>query len=122
MEIQEFKPEDLDEINEWYEKRELPKFVKALCPKLGFIIHGVAAVFVYLTDSEIAIIEGLVSNPEFEKGARRDCIRRLVDHAYLEAKKQRSLVVVIIKNGWVQELAKNTGYKSLGKHEVLIRG
>lgn len=122
MEICEFKPEDLDEINEWYKSRGLPKFLRSMAPKTGFIVHGVAAVFVYMTDSSIAIIEGLVSNPEVEKSERRAVIRNLVNYAYDYAIGQKELVVAIIKNGWVKDLAKTTGYRSIGTHELFIKG
>lgn len=122
MEISDFKSDDLWEINGWYEKRGLPKMTPGAIPQIGFIVRGIASVFVYLTDSSICIIEGLVSNPDTDKTVRRETIRALVSHAYDQARRHRDLVVVIVKNGWVKDLAKNTGYVSLGSHELFIKG
>lgn len=122
MVISTFQGDDLAEINEWYEKRELPKMTIQMVPANGFIMRGVAAIFIYLTDAGFALVEGLVSNPSINGIERRRCVRILVDYAYKEAKKQRETVVVIMKNKWVQKLAMDTGYKSLGNYELFIRG
>jgi len=53
---------DYKTIDDWYLSRgqnTLRQF-----PKLGYIMPGVAAGFVYQTDSDICLVEGFVSNPK----------------------------------------------------------
>lgn len=54
---------DFDEISKWAEARSLDMPDKKYFPKTGFIVNGIAAGFIYYTDSPIAIIDCYLSNP-----------------------------------------------------------
>lgn len=55
---------DYRQICSWWDCRDIPAVPLGLLPLNGFIVPGVCAGFLYLTDSDLAIIEGFISNPE----------------------------------------------------------
>jgi hypothetical protein len=122
MEIAFFKEEDIAEVNSWRKARGCASVDDESFPKIGFIIHEVAAVFVYLTDSNIAMVEGLISNPSAGIMERGHGIKKLVNMAQAAAENMRERVVVIIENDGVSKLALGLGFKSIGKCELFIKG
>jgi hypothetical protein len=118
----QFNERDITEVNSWYKKRGLPEVESAILPKNGFICHGVAAIFVYLTDSNIAMVEGLISNPDVSPLQRGRAVRSLVDAAYAFSLTLRKKVLVILNTDSVNRLALSLGYKSIGTYELLIKG
>jgi hypothetical protein len=51
-------------IATWWHQRKLPIIPEDFLPKTGFIIPGYAACFLYKTDSSVAILENLISEPK----------------------------------------------------------
>ena len=76
---------DLAQINSWAKERGMREFDPSTIPDFALIAPGLAAGFLYKTDSTIAIIEGLITNPsanKLERGrAIDDIIKTLLDHA-----------------------------------------
>jgi hypothetical protein len=58
------RPDDIFEVEKWYEDRGIRSPEPYDYPEIGFIVEDVAAVFLYQTDSSFAIIEGLISNKD----------------------------------------------------------
>lgn len=56
--------QDLSTINHWMKGHDKRGFVAEELPTIGFIVDGVAAAFLYQTDSSVGILENFVSNPE----------------------------------------------------------
>jgi hypothetical protein len=54
---------DLPEINAWYAARGLPEVPSHALPEIGFLVPGIAAAFLYRTDSSIAFMDGAVTCP-----------------------------------------------------------
>lgn len=61
--MRKYDVKDLDHINAWNSERKDPLFTPGDLPKNGMIEPDVAAGFLFKTDSEIAILENFVSNP-----------------------------------------------------------
>jgi len=122
LEISTFSENDIDEVNNWRVLRGFEPIPRDLFPKNGLIVRGVAAVFIYLTDSSLAMIEGLISNPEAGIIKRARVIKSLVSAAHTVALGLRGRVVVLIENDGVSSLALGLGYKSIGKCELFIGG
>lgn len=78
MEARFYKPSDYSEISKWWEARQFPLIPQAALPKYGVIVEGFCAGFLYRTDSSIAIMEWVVSNPESDKVMRNDAMNLLV--------------------------------------------
>lgn len=86
MEIRKIKDEDLDEIDSWYRARGLNPLDHALLPKNGFIVPGVCALFLYVTDGAIGFLEGLISNPKELRVVRAQGIMGVVEISLGEAR------------------------------------
>ncbi len=66
-----FELSDLGEINSWYQERGLTALGAEFLPKTGYIVSQVAAGFLYTTDSNLALLEGYITNP---RASKRVCI------------------------------------------------
>jgi len=86
MDVRRFQTLDLITINAWYARRGLRTLHERELSQAGFIVPGVAAVFLYGTDSNFAFIENLISNPDRAPGVRKEAIDMLVDATEKEAK------------------------------------
>jgi hypothetical protein len=83
--VRRYTPEDYPEVASWgleagevYDPKNLPS--------IGFIVPGVAAQFLYTTDSNICFIENLVANPNTSKELRDVAIKCIVDQNLMMAK------------------------------------
>lgn len=109
---------DFDEIGKWFESRgsKLPDI--SFFPRCGFIVHGIAAGFIYFTDSSIAIIDCYVSNPDSNITQRGDALdlitKALIEQAQFHKCK---MLKCDTKLEAVKQRALSHGFKSLGAHE-----
>lgn len=58
-----FQPEDMAEVVAWHQARGLLVPPASTYPPTGVIVPGVAAGFLVKTDTSMAQIDGLISNP-----------------------------------------------------------
>jgi hypothetical protein len=75
-----------DEVNSWFQARTEVLTPESL-PKVGFIIPGKAAGFLYQTDSSISWIENLVAAPGLPKDERNELIDIIVRTVSDEARR-----------------------------------
>lgn len=87
MTAEKFLDTDYAEVCSWWEKHEWPKFPLSLLPKTGFIVRGVAAGFMYDTDSGVGILEWVVSNPDSDKIKRNEALDLVVKSLLEEGKR-----------------------------------
>jgi hypothetical protein len=85
MEVRKFQYSDYPSLYSWWTAHKWqPVAIEAL-PKTGLVIEGVCAGFIYKTDSNMCLIEWIISNPETDKNVRNDAldllINKLVDTA-----------------------------------------
>lgn len=85
-EIKFFEPSDYEEICSWRTGRELSSLELDLLPKFGLIAPGVGAAFLYKTDSRVASIGQLVSNPKADKKIRYTTMNLIVEMLFQKAK------------------------------------
>lgn len=111
-----FKPDDLVEINTWYEGRGIGPLQSRHLPDFGWIEPGVAAGFLYQTDAPaIAMLEGYVTRPR--AGLKR--VSRAIDEitaALLEEAKRRGVtqVVAICAARGIERRAHQFGMRTIG--------
>lgn len=98
-------------IDEWRKARGLRKLPREYYPTNGMIIEGVAAVFLTKTDTDIALVENIVTNPEATVGDRSKALTKLLKRAEETAKKLgfTMLVGVVSNYDKVSSLAKRRG-------------
>ena len=77
----------------WWNAHRFPPPPQHLLPATGFLCDGIAAGFLYLTNSPIAWMEWVVCDPTAPKEKRGPAIDALIDHLCLLAKKSDSSVV-----------------------------
>lgn len=108
--IRMVEPKDEAIVHEWWEKRGWPKMPFSTLPPTGYIYENKAALWVYITNSPIILVEWLVTNPEAE--GRGEALEELISQvcAFYEA--------LGAKQAWtmsnVPQLKKrllNTGYR-----------
>lgn len=87
MQVRRFHFTDFDEIKKWGEqwgaKYEFHQF-----PRTGFIVPGVAAFFLYKSDSSVCWLENMVSNKHADDQEKEQAIRLIVDAILQEANDQ----------------------------------
>lgn len=67
---------DMIEINEWMNLRNIESRITP--STLGIIEPGIAAAFLYITDSNLALIDHMVSNPNSDPKARDQALDAIV--------------------------------------------
>jgi hypothetical protein len=73
-----FENGDMDAINAWYAAHKQPPARRDLLPETGFIVPGVAAGFLFRTDSRLAFVHNVVTNPDASLRARFVAVRDIV--------------------------------------------
>lgn len=71
-------PRDYPMILEWYAARGKPAPSTASFSDLGYIVDGRVVGWLYLTNSNMAMIEGIVSDPSTIPSLRKASTRKLV--------------------------------------------
>lgn len=93
--MRRYLPEDDTEIGSWYNKRGLIPAIGRYLPKIGMIEPGVAAGFLYQTDSTIAWLESFVTNPEASSSERNVALDRITSALIHEAKKLGFTILMV---------------------------
>jgi hypothetical protein len=65
-------------VNKWAEKHSFPLPPKEYLPETGLIVEDTAAGFVYLSNSNLAWVEWIFSNPEKSPEERQESIDSLM--------------------------------------------
>ncbi len=84
--IREFKQSDYQEVRQWWEGHKWPAIPLSALPKTGLIVEGVCAGWLYSTDSSIAWMEWIVSNPLSDKTLRDASLNTLIENLLGKAK------------------------------------
>lgn len=87
MKVKRFEPTDFKELAGWG-KAWGGEYSEELFPKTGFIVPGVAAFFLYATDSKVCYLENLVCNPGRPRCERDQALSLITEALLKEAKEQ----------------------------------
>lgn len=68
--VRRYLDTDYPDLIKWYMQWDEPVPPKDMLPLNGFIISGICAGFLYLTDSKLGIIDCYISNPEVSSYVR----------------------------------------------------
>ncbi len=105
----------------WMVARGMPEPPRDMFSSTGWCVPGVAAWWLYLTDSSLAWTEMLTSNPSAPKTTRREALDAVIDHVIEEARSAGTrLLVCNVDNDHLENLAVRHGYKVLGRNQVLL--
>ena len=88
MLVREFLPNDYEQLKSWLKKRDEHIFHQDVLPPCGFIVDGVAAMFLYETwKSPFCYMENMVTNPDASP-SDRDKALKLITSACVEKAKE----------------------------------
>lgn len=117
-----FAPQDLDELNRWYAARGLPLVPLSALPAIGVVVDGVAAGFLYRTDSDIALLDGYVTNPAAGGRARRAAFDAIVEELVRAAKCAGARRVIgMAASGGVSRAVDQLGLRFIGLYSMHAR-
>ncbi len=84
-----YVPEDYFQIMDWWVKRTEGEPIEAqYLSDIGFIVDGLAAVFLFTTNSKVAYIDFLISNPEAPHQDSQMALDTVVQACISRAKKE----------------------------------
>ena len=84
---------DLKFISDWAVARGFDALDPSLSPKTGYIVDGVAAGFLYQTDSKLGFIHNYITNPEASSKDRDKALNAITEAIFSAA---RSLNINIL--------------------------
>jgi hypothetical protein len=117
-----FKPDDYSQLTRWFKHREMNVPPIELLPNHGYIMDDVAAGFIYLTNSAVAIIDCYIANPESDKNTRDKALNWITIHLIAYAKNSGCrLIKSDTKIKEVITRSKNHGFKEVGQFTSLVR-
>lgn len=113
--------EHVDEAIAWMVARGQPAPPRDIFSSTGYAVPGVAAWWLYLTDSTLAWTEMLVGNPRISKEKRREGLDLVIAHVIKEARDAGTrLLICNVDRVDLEERAVMHGYKVLGRSFTLL--
>ena len=112
----------MTEINQWFKAwgNNMPDV--SIFPTNGFIVEGVAAGFIYLTDSSLAIIDCFISNPDSNLETRNHALNAITEKLLeLAARRHYSIIKCDTKLEAIKERALAFGFKPTGSHDSFVK-
>lgn len=121
--VRRFLPQDLREVNAWYAARGFPQLTERHLPRVGFIVPGVAAGFLYQTDAPaIAMLEGYVSRPRAGVRLVSSAIDDITGALLAEAKLRGvSSVVALTHARGIERRANKFGMRTIGVYAMAAK-
>lgn len=121
--VRRFRPEHLAELNRWYAARDLPAVMSGVLPHVGYIAPGLAAGFLYRTDSELALLDGFISNPEAPLLDRGRAISRVLEALVEEvpAGAGVSHLIGLTRVRGMEQLVERAGFSAVGGYRLFTR-
>jgi len=120
--MREYKPEDYEQIMSWWVKRDKAPISPDLFSDLGFIVDGVAAVFLYTTNSKIAYLECMICNPDVDKSITDKALNDLTELCSEAARQMgyKALMATATNPNVIIRAVKN-GFKVEPGHTLLVK-
>lgn len=87
MTVRPYEPKDFEQIKEWG-KSYGAEYREHQFPKIGFIVDGIAAYFLYSTDSSVCFLENMVAKKDVDQGEKNKALELICDAILKEAADQ----------------------------------
>lgn len=111
-----------DMLKKWYADHGQAILDKNLIPKIGLIMDGIVAGFLYQTDTKLAIIENYVSDKNSTKKQREEAIIALTQGLYEIAKQLGCTTVISFTNNkGLLEKQKDLGYEIIAQNMNVLK-
>lgn len=114
MKIELVNEQSYKVLVEWWKGHSWPIIPFNSLPKTGIIVDNTVAGFLYSTDSNVCMLEWVISNPKSEKLHRKECLDILFNELLSIAKnKGFEFCFTFVQNkGLIQSLEKNNFKKT----------
>lgn len=118
-----FLPADLPTVNTWRAARGLPPVPGGTLPSTGYLVEGVAAGFLYLTDApSVALLDGFVSCPDAPLRARQAALAELVERLLHDAKASGAVHVLgLTSRRSMERLVTRLGFHDAGTYRLMTK-
>jgi hypothetical protein len=120
--VKRYRAEDYPDLVDLYQSHGLAAPSERHLPTIGLIAPGVAAGFLYLTDSTIGIIDNFVTHKQAEREARNAALDEIV-RILLDAAKGADCSVVKCDTQIyaIKQRATAHGFDCVGSYQVFVR-
>jgi hypothetical protein len=116
--VRALQESDWETLQEWWAKWNWPIMSKELLPLNGcggLMIYKedqlIAAGFLYLSNSKVAWLDWIISNPEYKESDRKEALALLIDELEKVALAQDySIIISIARNKSLINIHKELGY------------
>lgn len=123
MAVRPYEPKDLDTINRWYAAHGKQAVTDDLLPATGVIVDGVAAGFLYSTDSAIAVLDGFVTCPDAPLRQRFEALLGIIDQLTTTAKENGARRVVgFTRSHGMERLCERLKFACGGDFSLMVKG
>lgn len=116
--IRRYKHSDYPLLESWYKAHNKPCPPEASLSDMGWIADGRVAGFLYVTPSDVCLIEGMIANPDTVPSLRQESLHKLsgflVDMALLMGYRN---IVAITEHPSISSVCERLGFRELG-HRV----
>lgn len=113
-----YVPTDYDEVASWYVAHGQVPPGESLLPPAGLIEPGVAAGFLYRTDSALCLIEGVIVNPAAGKREQAKALSEIIDGLLSQA---RGLAIGLCRTRGMARRAIRHGMRAAGSYQLLSK-
>lgn len=112
---------DFLRLEEWFKGRGVAMPHRSLFPLNGYIVEGIAAGFLYLTDGGIGLLDCYITNPETDSKTRSNALDALTEALLSCAHLNRCrLIKCTTKIEAIKKRAERFGFKSVGTFEAFF--
>ncbi len=121
--MKRFSDTDLAEVATWYAARGLKAPTLDMLSSYGVIVHGVAAGWLFRTDSTFALLDGFISNRLASYEDRAVAFDAIVADLLAEAERTGfRRVLAYTRSGSIERLAVRSGFRCHGACIAYERG
>lgn len=122
MKARSYQKSDKEQLDSFYHSRNMPTLPESFLPKHGAIVDGLAAGFLYLSEGNLAFIEGLISMdhvPTMDRSRALDLVTEMLleDAKRLNVKK----VMAYTESQAVLNRAISFGFNYIGEFQILSK-
>lgn len=119
MEVRRYQPSDFPQISEWG-KQYGAIYNESQFPKTGFIVDGIAAYFLYSTDSSVCFLENLIANRK-STPREKDKAIELIAQAILQEARDKKFTIAYATADIPQVIFRAIKHGATAKpHQVLL--
>lgn len=105
----------------WYEKHKMTAPNKHLLSDLGYMVDGRVAGWLYVTNSGIAMIENIISDPDSVPSLRRESLDKLVGFMVdVALSLGYTTIVGLTKHPQIFKLGNKFGFQEMKEYKLMV--